>query len=290
MRIQSLFLISFFAVCGQVLPAMAQSDWVSVGEMRRLFFDNYKKDIPAFSDADKQHMALDGEKRNVYIVGCLDEDNTLSVPDIVESLRRQEYKGYLDELQDPQYYMGSIVSGLRRVVWRLAGEEMMSKTRVAKKPKSFSYECGAHYSTSFIDEEGERVDMGYTGVRERPNWTREIHSEMMGLADLVNQAWSREQPDFKTGFADGCIVLLHVSPEGKLDVDRLLPESPDQNNEKVFALLRKVVRGLPPWTMSYLWRADGKVFPGRYLKCTLMPHGVWYFMDYLEYNLIVKKT
>ena len=87
MRIKSFLAVVFGVVYGFLSPVAAQNDWVSVGEMRRLFFDNYKKDIPAFSDVDKQHMALDGEKRNVYIVGCLDEDNTLSVPDIVESLR-----------------------------------------------------------------------------------------------------------------------------------------------------------------------------------------------------------
>lgn len=267
-----------------VLSLQAQEKWVSVQEMRQAFFDNYEKKQSESIAIDKRYMALDGDKRNVYIVGCLDKDNTLSVPDIVESIRKQEYTGHLDELQEPLKYMGNEVSGVRRVVWRLSGKEAMSKTQTVKKPKSLSYECGKHYSIPYINDKGESIDVAYTGERPRPSWTQEVRSEMMGLADLVNQAWSKEKHDFKTGFAYGCIALLYVSPEGKLDVDILLPKSPDSNTEKVYNLFRKVVRSLPQWTISYLWRIDGKIFPGRYLKCTLMPHGTWRFTDYLFWN------
>ncbi len=284
MYIKNFLFISILAVCGQALPSMAQSDWVSVQEMRQAFFDNYEKKQSESIAIDKRYMALDGDKRNVYIVGCLDKDNTLSVPDIVESIRKQEYTGHLDELQEPLKYMGNEVSGVRRVVWRLSGKEAMSKTQTVKKPKSLSYECGKHYSIPYINDKGESIDVAYTGERPRPSWTQEVRSEMMGLADLVNQAWSKEKHDFKTGFAYGCIALLYVSPEGKLDVDILLPKSPDSNTEKVYNLFRKVVRSLPQWTISYLWRIDGKIFPGRYLKCTLMPHGTWRFTDYLFWN------
>ena len=275
-------LVASFLVCGSFLSAMAQSNWVSVGEMRQFFLDNYKKKVSVSGHIDKRHMTHDGENCNVYVVGCLDEDTTLSVPDIVEAIRRQEYNGYLDELQYPLNYMGSGVSGSRRVVWRLAGEEIMSKTRVAKKPKSLSYECGRNYAGPYISSHGEYMDLAHLGEGKRPYWTQEIRVEMVGLADMINTIWVKEKHDFKTGFFYGGSVLLYVSPEGKMDMEVLLVEDPSPNDEKVFALLRKVVRELPPWAISYLWRTDGKVFPGRYLKCILMPHGVWRIEDYLE--------
>ena len=133
-----------------VLSLQAQEKWVSVQEMRQAFFDNYEKKQSESNAIDKRHMALDGDKRNVYIVGCLDKDNTLSVPDIVESIRKQEYTGNLDELQEPLKYMGNEVSGVRRVVWRLSGKEAMSKTQTVKKPKSLSYKYGKYHSEVFI--------------------------------------------------------------------------------------------------------------------------------------------
>ena len=304
MRIQSLFLISFFAVCGQVLPAMAQSDWVSVEEMRRLFLDRYKeyvkkKQTPGYhryiavsplANMDHKCMAFDRDRRRTYVIGCLEKDNTLSVPDIVDAIYKQEYDGSLDELQYPLNYLGSGVSGIRRVVQRQAGEEIMSLTREVKKPKSLSNTYGSYYSDVYISSDGEYVELAQLDG-ERPCWTRDIRSEIMGLTDMINAAWVKEKHDFKTGFFYGGSVLLYVSPEGKMDMETLFVEDPSPNDEKVFALLRKVVRDLPPWTMSYLWRTDGKVFPGRYLKCILMPHGMWRIEDYLEDVLLeVKRT
>lgn len=77
-------------------------------------------------------------------------------------------------------------------------------------------------------------------------------------------------------------ILLYVKPNGKLDMELLLPKKPDPKEEKELAVLRRVVKQLPQWAISYWWRTDGQVFPGRYMKFLRLPHGTWLVTDYMQ--------
>ena len=271
------------------LSLQAQEKWVSVTEMRQAFFDNYLKretgtrgyqQVIALGGIDQQRMVGNALGRKDYVIGCLDKDKKADGANIVQLLQGEAFTGLFDELEYPLNYMGNGVSACRRMVWRASGTEMQSQTKNFKRPQSLGIQYGENRLGYSISSKGELETFVHLDGPS-PLWTDKLGLEMKGLTDMVNARWSREveiPANDYTFFS----VLLYVQKDGKVDMELLLPKKLSPNEEKEAAILRRIVKQLPQWAISYWWRTDGQVFPGRYMKFLRLPHGTWLVTDYMQ--------
>lgn len=287
---QKTFFILWF-IAGS-LSLAGQEKWVSVAEMRQAFFDNYlKRDagsdgnekLPVWGGIDRQRMVDNVYGRQAYVVQCLVGDSSQGMGKIMSQLHEKTFNGSLDELEYPLNYMGNGVSACRRMVWRESGKERKKaggNTAYFKRPQSLGLKYGNHRLNHYISSEGEFLSFAQLDGMP-PLWTDELARELLGLTDLVNARWSREVENPFNDYV-AFSLLLYVKPDGHLDTELLLPKELSPNEEKELAVLRRIVQQLPRWSVSYWWRTDGQVFPGRYLKFVRMPHGTWFITDYLQ--------
>ena len=76
-------------------------------------------------------------------------------------------------------------------------------------------------------------------------------------------------------------LLLTIDPKGGLDLVLLYPQKTDTTDRYHLNKLRTFVRTLPVWSLECLYTADGRLFPGRYVRAVLTKDG-WTLSDYLE--------
>lgn len=119
-----------------------------------------------------------------------------------------------------------------------------------------------------------------------PHWLDRTIYECMYFTHDVNRDWSEEKmlknyPD--TGQKrESFSLLFYISEDGHLRVKNLLPEGLSEQQKLLLERLQQIIEKQPAWNFDYLYTADGRVFPGRYLYATYSyESGKWHFLDYI---------
>ena len=256
-------------------------EWVSVQEMRDSFF--VKINAPSFPDvrkpADTARPAHDATGSAICPFGS--PGSGTGAPALAQGVENHSLNGTFDVLQRPRYYMGNRVSELRQLEFFVDGTEMGSMRKNVKKPASPCEMTGSLLSGASIGSRGELMQIATLG-RDTGEWWPYVWKSVQGLEEMVNDGWRRCGLWKKIWGFRAYSLLLYVDRNGKSGLEVLLPEQPDEDDRQTIKALQKIVDGLPTWGMGYLWRDDGKVFPGRYLKFLLTEYSHWQISDYME--------
>ena len=115
-----------------------------------------------------------------------------------------------------------------------------------------------------------------------PKWTDDVDLAMILLSHDVTQATPVDSALWKN--ARWFDLLLTIDAKGQLDVVLLHADGRTADpalDQRCVDGLRRVLRTLPPYALEPLYTADGRVFPGRYVRA-LRSLDEWKITDYLE--------
>ena len=115
-----------------------------------------------------------------------------------------------------------------------------------------------------------------------PEWTDNVDLAMILLSHDVTQATPVDSALWKN--ARWFDLLLTIDTEGRMDVVLLHADGRNADpalDQRCVDGLRQILRTLPPYALEPLYTADGRVFPGRYVRA-LRSLDEWKITDYLE--------
>ena len=268
MKTQRFILTFCLSVCAVNLPAQTDTThWVTVEEMKQTFLDHLETAGETFTELANRVTRTLNDGR-FYLVQATPGPVTKAL----EQLKEGHYTGQLDGLYYPRYYKGNWVSAKRVSIAFKNGIPDRYTPAQAKSPCKNQADDFGHY----IDENGQYITIGLLG----DDWETYPTKTRNGFSHMINDIWRDMGFRKLKGNRPAFSILVYTDRDGNSDMEVMLPRQLNAANQVVTDALRQCIRQLPKGGMGYLWRTDGSVFPGRYIKAVLYDNGRWSFGEY----------
>lgn len=270
-----------FCLCASILMLLPSGLFsqeyarVPVQEMKDLFYNHVGKTSPSQAEIEPflaLHSNMDGENNSLILKTTSPAD--ISREDAAEKITNGSFRGTTEEILAPHFYLGTWVSPVRFTC--TTGIDGKAKVSYIKSAGNFLKQLGAINHAYRICNDGRLLSVATIDGK----WMSHAGETAYGLELYLNSNWHKMEVSTANEYHPFS-VLVYAKEDGSTDMEVLLPKELNKTEQAYATSLKGIIQKLPKNALGNLWDAKGRIFPGRYLKCLLLPAGVWSISDYI---------